>query len=816
MPPRSTLAALAEEITAALDPLVLAFGSADAFEGFMRVLGWNTTGVIQPVQDLASLVAGAKELIANGGVDVSQVAELVGRVSKAYSAIRELSSVNAASLGPSINVAEFQADFPGQLLDFIVVNHLEHRRPKIGRLLQLFGILREREIAATATRPAYVRREIDWHAFAQALKDPSGPFRDAYAFGTNDFDGTTFLDVIYALGRGHGIDVRIGILTPAERAFLRDGAAPADVGRIHNSAIRWVVAENPFETPPISAGLEIAVTPATPGQLPGFAILPFAEGVATAAFFLTPQVSAELKAAFSLAGGVALRVRPNVPPVLEFGFGTGSAAGAAEVSVEIDVGNASGTRQMLLGDPEGSRLETGKLALRGGARVQSGSAPVAFVELEAKDGSIIIAPADGESDGFLASILPKKLQVDFGGTLCIDAANGLYFTGSAGLEIQLPVHITLGPIELQSAEISIRPGSDGSGASIPIELTATLAADLGPLKGVVENVGARVSLTFPDGGGSIGPLDYSLGFRPPNGVGLSVDAGVVRGGGFLRLDPDKGEYSGALELALFDVISVQAIGLITTRMPDGSRGFSLLIILTAEFGTGIQLGLGFTLLAVGGLLGLNRAMRLDVLAAGIRTGALNSVLFPKDVVANAPRIISDLRAIFPAQQGTFLIGPMVKLGWGTPTLVSLSLGVLIEIPGNVAIVGVLRVALPAEDAPLLVLQVSFLGAIEFDRSRVWFFASLFDSRVMFVPIDGEMGLLAAFGDDSNFVVSVGGFHPALRGATASLSHAESRRTEPARYAGRENLGDGVLRGHHEHSAVRRARLALLWIQLREA
>ena len=195
-------------------------------------------------------------------------------------------------------------------------------------------------------------------------------------------------------------------------------------------------------------------------------------------------------------------------------------------------------------------------------------------------------------------------------------------------------------------------------------------------------------------------------------------------------------------------------------MPDGSRGFSLLIILTAEFGTGIQLGLGFTLRAVGGLLGLNRVMRLDVLAAGIRTGALNSVLFPKDVIANAPRIISDLRAIFPAQQGTFLIGPMVKLGWGTPTLVSLSLGAPIEIPGNVAIVGVLRVALPAEDAPLLVLQVSFLGAIEFDRGRVWFFASLFDSRVMFVPIDGEMGLLAAFGDDSNFVVSVGGFHPA--------------------------------------------------------
>ena len=56
---------------------------------------------------------------------------------------------------------------------------------------------------------------------------------------------------------------------------------------------------------------------------------------------------------------------------------------------------------------------------------------------------------------------------------------------------------------------------------------------------------------------------------------------------------------------------------------------------------------------------------------GVRTGAIERVMFPQDVVANAPRIISDLRTFFPPQQGTFLIGPMAKLGWGTPTLVSL-------------------------------------------------------------------------------------------------------------------------------------------------
>ena len=61
---------------------------------------------------------------------------------------------------------------------------------------------------------------------------------------------------------------------------------------------------------------------------------------------------------------------------------------------------------------------------------------------------------------------------------------------------------------------------------------------------------------------------------------------------------------------------------------------------------GIQLSFGFTLLAVGGLLGLNRTMLFQPLMDGVKSGSIQSVMFPQDVIANAPRIISDLRAIF--------------------------------------------------------------------------------------------------------------------------------------------------------------------------
>jgi hypothetical protein len=291
-------------------------------------------------------------------------------------------------------------------------------------------------------------------------------------------------------------------------------------------------------------------------------------------------------------------------------------------------------------------------------------------------------------------------------------------------------------------------------------VAGSFSAQLGPLAASVEDMGIQANFAFKaDRSGNLGPVDVSLGFKPPKGVGLSIDAGVVKGGGYLFFDFDNEEYAGALELTISDFLSVKAIGLITTRMPDGSKGFSLLVIITAEFSPGLQLGYGFTLIGVGGLLGLNRTVVLESLAAGVRTGAVDGILFPVDPVANAPRIISDLRTIFPPLNDHFLIGPMAKLGWGTPTLISLALGIVIEIPGNVAILGVLKAILPDEDAAVLKLQVNFIGAIEFDKKRGYFFAALYDSRLLFMTIEGEMGMLIAVGADANFVLSVGGFHP---------------------------------------------------------
>ena len=125
--------------------------------------------------------------------------------------------------------------------------------------------------------------------------------------------------------------------------------------------------------------------------------------------------------------------------------------------------------------------------------------------------------------------------------------------------------------------------------------------------------------------------------------------GVVTGGGFLFHDAAQGLYAGVMQLSLHEQITLKAFGLIATRMPDGSRGYSLIVFITAEDFRPIPLGLGFTLLGIGGMVAVNRTFDQNVLRAGLKSGTLATLLFPRDPVGNAATLISNLLdSAFPA------------------------------------------------------------------------------------------------------------------------------------------------------------------------
>jgi hypothetical protein len=78
------------------------------------------------------------------------------------------------------------------------------------------------------------------------------------------------------------------------------------------------------------------------------------------------------------------------------------------------------------------------------------------------------------------------------------------------------------------------------------------------------------------------------------------------GGGYLYGDEASGQYVGVVQLA-FAGVQLSAIGLLSTRLPGGQRGFSLLVLISFTFPP-VQLGFGFALTGVGGLIGVHRTV----------------------------------------------------------------------------------------------------------------------------------------------------------------------------------------------------------------
>src|SRR5690606_20557786 len=133
-----------------------------------------------------------------------------------------------------------------------------------------------------------------------------------------------------------------------------------------------------------------------------------------------------------------------------------------------------------------------------------------------------------------------------------------------------------------------------------------------------------------------------------------------------------------MQLTLGERITVKAFGLVATKLPDGTPGFSLIVFITAEGFKPIPIGMACTLQGIGGIVAVNRTFDEDAMREGLKNKTINSLLFPRDPIRNAPEIIRNLATTFPARSGSYLLGVLVKIGWFTPTLVTLDLALIFE------------------------------------------------------------------------------------------------------------------------------------------
>ncbi len=740
-------------------PLAREMGTTDdRLLGYVAELGWSLPDVppglraLQSATDQVARSVGAVDRVrrrqydglASAGDAGLAIAQVAVDAVLLIDAVRSLSNSLASELpAPFVAATSIDQEFHRRLVEHSIVQRLEREllRPfLVMRALGLIEVTRQPADAASY-QPPFTRQRIRWDRLQGLVRDPTAHAADVYGWGTPTLDGAALTTALRDLSF---VMLHPGHFAPAPRALEQHvaGIGPTTPG------------QPGFVMPLLSRGpvnVRVGVHPApkqTVDEPQGLLLSLIGAATSGVSFWLSSSLHAEVTTDFDLASGVGIVVRPDRPPEAVTGLLAGTIGAAPPGRAALTL-----TWRGAAVDGSGPILAVGPVELSGtGVRMRAevttvGAANDISIEIAVTDGRIVLRGAEG--DGFLGRVLPAGgLAAALDLALGWSARRGLYFRGSATLDVSLPVHGTIGALTLDEVHARL------FASETAIEAQAALSArvELGPVRVVIDRVGMALGVDL-DGDG-LGGAGLRASFLLPAGYGLDVAAGPIKGGGYLEHAATG--YFGALALDVFGA-SVSAFGALDNHLPSG--GYSLAAVVSAEFSP-IQLGLGFTVDGVGGLIGIHRRVDTDALRTALRGPGIDDIFFAADPLAQAARLTGDLGRYFPAAEGRHVFGPAVKIGWGTPTVVTGTLAVLLEMPSPVRIVilGSVSATLPARDLPIIDLHVDVVGEIDFAQKRIAVDATLRDSTVAGFSILGDLAFRMSWGDRPSFVLSVGGFH----------------------------------------------------------
>jgi hypothetical protein len=770
--------AIVTELGFFLEPIIAAVDSPFHRRQLFEALGWNLEAIpgvsLENVdRALTETVKAYDAAVTLANSESGDTLETLQTVLKAVDAVwtgveifQEVSSeLDTPGLGDLRHVAQ-------ELLNVLSVQFLRSRHASLYELAILLTLVRLREVPEPVIvgvpprliRIPHVRPELRLDRIVPLLRDPVGTLRQAH-IGDDGLqtvaDAQHAADSIFphlgGLLATFGVPVYYGLDPTAETS--------PDFGPVGNQLAAGILA---IFLPPYQAAegvraggqLMLALSPAERGNL-GLVVIPTITEEYSNRFdgwTLTIALAQQIAAFAYGPRGLTM------PPVAGIANVSGALSLTQSASLETDPAAGAPADEppepaMTIGGTGSTRLEVDSAGLSAYWDLDVESQDFGFDAAAA--GALVIGRGDG--DGFLQTVLPASgLRAQFNLALGWSRARGVHLGTGAGLEATIPIHASLaGIVNVDSAFLALTTREGHSDVSVVVAVTGGL--QLGPVTVTIDQVGLSAELDFPPRG-NLGPVNLTgPRFKPPTGAGLALDAGAIVGGGYLSFNAAKGEYSGILQLEIQDTLTVTAIGLLST--PSGNRpGYSLLILIAAEGFMPIQLGWGFTLNGIGGLVGINRNVVVDVLRAGIKTGTLDSVLFPDDPIRNAAQIISDLRTIFPPVPRRYVLGPMAILGWGTPTILTAELAVILTLPAPIRLIvlGRFRVLLPSAEEtvpPVIRIQMDAIGVVNVDRREASIDATLFDSRFLQYVLSGDMALRASWGSAPTLILAVGGFNP---------------------------------------------------------
>jgi hypothetical protein len=773
------------------EPVLNAFDGPDAMEFFWYERGWRVTlddavlamlGQVLPVADAAPQLRQLTDTIraeietgtAPSPDDVGLLAEVVSRVVRALGDLGPPAPGSAGLPAPLDDPATWEA-LAEDLFDSLLEPFLRLHHPVVYVVLLAGGCLRyEHTPALPPWRVARIAPRFDWEQAARYTDDPGAALAGAYHWDDPavPFDHARLLDVLGRILDALHIDAEPivpGIhVEPGLPDDVMAGLA-LDTDGLRATFLRGLMVRGHAR---YEVGFDLVPARTDPSSPPdGLLLRPRLIGAAAQTFPLGSRFELLASVATDLGSLLAVELFPGRPDM------TG---GAAAIGTAVEVHGTGQDPWYLLGTAGGSRIEVRSPSLRVSLEGTSDEA-----ELRIRLGSGVVGGQDGArivldlagADSFVQDgVSTGAIDVGFSPEVIWSSRTGLSVNGEPKPQVTLPARLSVGSFTLRDVRIALeRTSIDGGGSSVRLRAGADLTGSIGPVDLVVQQLGFTLTalpytrdqlraLAPSAPRPVLGNLGLDLDFAPPLGAGLTVDAaGVVTGGGFIAHDPAQGLYSGVLQLSFVDWISLGAIGLVSTKLPDGRPGWSMLVIITARDFEPIPLVLGFFLTGIGGLVGIHRTFDDAAMRAALKSGAAAAVLFPDDPVANAPAVLRTLGTLFPASRGSHLIGVLLRIERNVPP-VTLDLAVVYEFGTRhrLMVLGRITSLMPTPEDDLVHLRLDAEGVVDLDQGTIAIDAALVDSTIAHVyALSGAMALRARLtrGAGAAFVLAIGGFNP---------------------------------------------------------
>ena len=628
----NTLNSLTVEIGTVLSALEEAVARSASTKAYINFLGWELPPGLDDIGlaglDFAAFLEKLRIVTESSETEwedeilmAPRIAELAIAASKLVQAIRQLAETLPTQLsahGDYVARTNIHKELPRRMFDLLIAGYMADRSPLIFAVANLLNVVEFKHFDADEEtfQVKHVRAIIHYDHIHSLLSDPSAHMRESYGWGTTNFAVLDLLTRIAQVLRAMGASIRL---------------QPMDL-RVEHALLARTVPSMAEPSPQLNiylyeqlgafAGQKLGVSvfgvrPSTAESADGgIGFLPIMQGQAKGAIPLHAFTDTflEYSAEAELLQRIALILRPNHPLQVQRASSLTDLT-EGRVALGIRHGEVDSAPKVLVTLPGGGVFSIRQFSLTGGLDRVSVATAESFLELGLSGCQMTFSLS--ESDGFLSSAVSQdqiEALVDL--RLGWTSSKGIYFHGGGGLHVTLPLHLVQGPFQLDSLHLAFDIKEEG----FDVEASTSGSLSIGPVTVTVDRLGLLVNVSFKDG--NLGFFGLSPRFKPPTGLGVVIDTPLVVGGGYLFFDPEQAEYGGILQLEVAETIAVKAIGLLTTRLPGGAKGYSLLILISAEGFAPIQLGLGFTLTGIGGLLGVNRTARVDVLRNGLKQGDL--------------------------------------------------------------------------------------------------------------------------------------------------------------------------------------------------